>query len=604
MSLTALKLSLYRFDAHSGSPEPRVLDETAQPNNWGLDVALDQTQLSAEDNVNRLQLRAVDPIAFSQKLQQTYADFLRIGPLPLPQGLDWAYAGGWQCWSDSPLLNPDGILLPDPDKERWPFGDVSFYPYAQKPGCFHSWFVSYGGCESRPGQHAVFVANTQKKLATAFVFDLRAEKFSLDIDISGVHLSRDRQPLSLGAFLYSNELTNRLGLSTLIEKCTDTNHRVQFSQPTKAQTEHAKRDLFATSDRVLGYTSWYHHYQNISCQLLQKNLEASPPQLQIFQIDDGYQAEQGAWQTVSDRFGRLCELEELLSAVAAKGQVPGVWMAPFVAPQKSALFTHHPELFLRDTSGNLVKCGHIPHWGGDFFALDTEAPSLWKKIEEDIDFWVNRGVLFFKCDFLYGAGVIPSGGRTRLERACRAHDRLYSLIRSRDARFLSCGAIFEQAAFSCDASRVGADVGRNWWGEEHESIWSRERVSSRSCLNNTITRSPFNGTLFLNDGDVSILRSQETDLSREERELLAQVNGALSHIQFISCDMFAWKDEQDALFATLSTTQRLQRIRHIEAQFSEGREADEKQRLLHGRAHHFRLLADDDRGGSLQCELK
>ena len=47
----------------------------------------------------------------------------------------------------------------------------------------------------------------------------------------------------------------------------------------------------------------------------------------------------------------------------------GIWLAPFVAEAKSALFRENPSWFCKDNNGDFIKCGS--NWSG-FYALNLK----------------------------------------------------------------------------------------------------------------------------------------------------------------------------------------------------------------------------------------
>ena len=46
----------------------------------------------------------------------------------------------------------------------------------------------------------------------------------------------------------------------------------------------------------------------------------------------------------------------------------GIWLAPFVAEAKSALFRENPFWFCKDNNGDFIKCGS--NWSG-FYAFNV-----------------------------------------------------------------------------------------------------------------------------------------------------------------------------------------------------------------------------------------
>jgi alpha-galactosidase len=472
---------------------------------------------------------------------------LRLGYFPLPADTDWGLANGWQCWSESPIVTSKGVLPQDAVRDRWVFGDNLFYPYAAQPGVFHSWFFSYCGSLARPGEQAFLGADGMGRIAIAFVYDLENARVAVDLDCEGLNVASD-QAVVCRFVLPQKRVTDR----SLAKDFAAWSNALHCRRPAKPNPKPASP--------LRGYTSWYHHYPQISADLLQRNAAASKSDMGIFQIDDGYQKSVGEWTELKPGFGDFEALRAVFETVRKRGMMPGLWLAPFVSVMQSGLLKSHPEWLLRDRTGAPIRVGHIPHWGGDFFALDTEREDYRAWLEGVIKFWTGLGVGFFKCDFLYAPGVLVSdagGTMTRLERSSRAHAFLYDVIRKHGAKLLSCGAILDQAIHSCDYSRIGADVGQVWDDADAAMRWSREKVSTRAAITNTVTRAPLSGNGLLTDGDVTIVRSYDTDLSLKERQLLAWVNGWASDVQFVSCDLFAWDVQAEKTYSILTDASRL-----------------------------------------------
>ena len=107
----------------------------------------------------------------------------------------------------------------------------------------------------------------------------------------------------------------------------------------------------------------------------------------IFQIDDGYQTATGDWLSIDfKKFPHGMKAEA--DAIHKKGMLAGLWLAPFGAQFTSNILKTHPEWFIKDQKGKLVKCG--PNWGG-FCALDIEIP----EVRDYIKHFFNRIYSFF-----------------------------------------------------------------------------------------------------------------------------------------------------------------------------------------------------------------
>jgi len=65
-------------------------------------------------------------------------------------------------------------------------------------------------------------------------------------------------------------------------------------------------------------------------------------------------------------------------------------------------------------------------------------------------------------------------------------------------------------------------------------FFHRERISTKVTLQNTIYRSIFARSLFLNDPDVFLLRDNNISLSLEQREALATINALFGNVLMTS----------------------------------------------------------------------
>ena len=105
----------------------------------------------------------------------------------------------------------------------------------------------------------------------------------------------------------------------------------------------------------------------------------------------------------------------------------GIWLAPFVAEAKSALFRENPFWFCKDNNGDFIKCGS--NWSG-FYALNLKNSEVIDYIKKCLHFYVEMGFDFFKLDFLNAANVCNYEGKTRSQVAQKA----YSLLRKNNIR--------------------------------------------------------------------------------------------------------------------------------------------------------------------------
>ena len=495
------------------------------------------------ENLAPLGLRAYNQWTLSLKVTGHSEVFiwpfkwLRICGFKLHLNAETALANGYQCWSESPMLGRSQSLLTESFPEREVFGDSGIYRYTDLEGRFHSWSFTYTTLEGTVN-NAFYGALDEDMFSTVFEVDLSDPSIDIALECEGANISRIRSPrdaghedMLLGAWMMADPsspcMPTLIAAKTLWMKLIRQFERVARKQTQEEFTEYIKH--------VTGYTSWYHRYNDISEDTLRSDLQGIPPSkgYGIFQVDDGYQSAVGDWLTFSSKFPN--GLKPIFELAKAQGLERGIWCAPFIALEHSTLVKTHPEWVLKDKAGQPVICGNHPLWGGLFFALDTENSELRKHLSEVFRTYVQEwGCTFLKADFLYASARIPSGTWTRAQRAARAHQFLYDECRKHGAKLLSCGATLHSAYGRCHYSRIGPDVCETWENAEMGAVPSREKVSTRATLVNTITRAGLNGVCFGNDPDVVILRDSKQQLSKDQRNLLATVNSRLGSLVFCS----------------------------------------------------------------------
>lgn len=94
--------------------------------------------------------------------------------------------------------------------------------------------------------------------------------------------------------------------------------------------------------------------------------------IDIFQIDDGYQSATGDWLSIDNKkFPN--GMKSVADKIHSKGMLAGLWLAPFGAEFTSKTATQHHDWLIRKKNGHPVTCGI--NWGG-FYALDIEVPEV------------------------------------------------------------------------------------------------------------------------------------------------------------------------------------------------------------------------------------
>lgn len=297
---------------------------------------------------------------------------------------------------------------------------------------------------------------------------------------------------------------------------------------------------------LVGYTSWYGHYDEIGEEVLLEDLAATKrffdealtfkiaPAIKLFQIDDGY-CKVGDWHEVNaEKFPR--GLAPIADAADDAGFVPGLWIAPFLCERDSRLFAERPEWLLRDERGDVVPTGR--QWSGAV-ALDTRNVEVRSYVLEVLQ-TITRdwGFKLLKADFLYAACIIAHDGLNRGELMADAIDLLRKGV-GEDALILGCGVPLASAFGKVDYCRIGCDVGLDWNDKPHMRLLHRERISTKNSLANTYARAPLDGRAFGNDPDVFFLRDA-VKLTDDQRDELLFADADLGSVFLTSDDMSQW----------------------------------------------------------------
>ena len=388
------------------------------------------------------------------------------------------------------------------------YGDTLFYDYHKTK--LHGYDVFY-----IKGKNELFSFNYNYDQAY-LVYELNKKEKTLSLisDVNGISLKENED---FKIFDYSLFSSIKDGLNDL------------YSLFPLKQTK-----------KIFGYTSWYNYYQNINEEIILRDLESLDSRFNLFQIDDGYETFVGDWLDVDqNKFPN--GLKGIVEKIHNKGYLAGIWLAPFVAEEKSKLFSEHKELFKME-NGEYVKCG--ANWSG-FYALDLENEDAKKYIKKCLDYYKDLGFDFYKLDFLYGANLPLYENKTRAMAAKDAYEFLREVLE--DKLVLGCGAVISNSINRFDYLRVGPDVSLIFDDVWFMKYMHRERISTKLTLQNTIYRSIFNNHFFLNDPDVFLLREDNIKLSNEQKKALVIINSLFGSVLMTSDNISDYGIEQNAL---------------------------------------------------------
>ncbi len=216
-----------------------------------------------------------------------------------------------------------------------------------------------------------------------------------------------------------------------------------------------------------GYCSWYYSYQNVTEAEFFQNLQGLIAYRDLFpariaQIDDGYQLHHGDW--LSSRPEWPSPLSRIAARISEAGLVPGLWSMPLLASSASRLFGDHPDWFVRDRTGDLIR---IPGWSPEpenqWLCLDASRTEVQQHLRTLFRMLYEYGFRYFKLD---GLGLsYPDGIRAEREASgISALREGLRVIREAvgDSLILSCGAPYLAAVGWVDHARMSGDTGTRW----------------------------------------------------------------------------------------------------------------------------------------------
>ncbi len=289
---------------------------------------------------------------------------------------------------------------------------------------------------------------------------------------------------------------------------------------------------------VFGWSSWYHYYLDISQENFIKEIELSKAldmNYELFQLDDGYEADIGDWLETNEKFPD--GLEFLAKKVKENGKVAGIWTAPFSISESSKLFRDHPDWVVKNESGEPLLA--YKNWNKKIYALDATNPDAQKWFRDVFSALKDYGFDFFKIDFLFAA-MIP-GKRHLNVTPVEAYRMGMETIRKAvgESHVLGCGAPLLPSVGYVDSMRVGADTAPYWTNELDFG-----QPNAKHSIRNALTRNFMNGLWWANDPDCVMARSNDTKLNDDERMVNVYVP-ALINGYFLQSDKLSFLSKED-----------------------------------------------------------
>lgn len=266
-----------------------------------------------------------------------------------------------------------------------------------------------------------------------------------------------------------------------------------------------------------GWCSWYYFYNRVTEADVVANLQEmqrTGHPAEYVQIDDGYQSATGDWLSPNEKFPG--GMSELADTIVKAGYKPGLWLAPFVMHEDSAVLRDHPEFALESQDGGTL---FVDTWLGRCAVLDCSHPGAAQWLHDLVATVTHDwGYAYLKLDALAFAAQSSSNVRYSDPSftAPRNVRRGLEIIREAagdDVFVLGCTCHFAPAVGLVDAMRVGPDVKATWGDGPNPSVKHAMRLA--------LQRNLLHGRWWVNDPDCLLVRDTDTELSDAETRFLA-----------------------------------------------------------------------------------
>ena len=474
------------------------------------------TSKEKENDFYRLEIEDTDGrynVTLVPKKTFEMVDFSAEMPFHFKKG-DKFFGAGYQSWTKTKEWTADEIMpgtiklaniseytkdLARKTSDEW------IVNYSYKPGEFHSHCYTY----VKSGDTVKLWGSLSEKTGyTIFKVKMNEGRFYFTKDLLGKIVSEPLKVFDIAYFEGDYE--------EVFDK--------YFAMWKMPETRHGM---------MSGYTSWYNYFQNITEDIIIRDLNGLDPykdQVNIFQIDDGYETFIGDWLDPNpSKFPK--GMKYIADEIHKKGYKAGIWLAPFNCQKVSRMAKEHPDWLIKHENGKpMVGC---IAWGGAY-TFDIYNEEVREYLRHVFDVVLNEwGYDMVKLDFLYSQCIKPRHGKSRGEIMCDAMEFLRECVG--DKLFLGCGVPIGPALGICDACRISCDVDLTYKGKFYSRIQvSNEMLNARSAINNSIFRRHLDGRVWMNDPDVFFLRKDNLTFTDEQKFLLGKINNLCGNVLFVS----------------------------------------------------------------------
>lgn len=472
--------------------------------------------------------------------ENTIAGVINISdycPLEYTASTAWINIGGWQSW------NPGYEIKPETKQPALQNKIIK---------AWNTWLVPPSS-KFKPSKNIVLAQ---------FITYLRWDNFYLVL-ASANSLNNSLPPVQFIINRKQNTVTVELCDKGKEWKTSDITAQIEiFTASSYFEAKDKLKELFGSSDTnssnystrfnqiqhlgktILGWESWYNHYEKINEKLIMDDLLAlekttnlineiqntSRNKNTVFQIDDGYQLALGDWEWNKKLFPS--GPHTLTEKITEQGFIPGLWIAPFIVDLRSKTAAEHPDWLLRNKKGHLVPAGMNPRWGANsiYYCWDLSKNDVLEHLDKLIDKAINTwGFRYLKLDFLY-AGMLE-GQHSKEGASYQFYNNALQVLTKRKednfgnkVSYLGCGNPMELSFNYLPLSRIGCDTLQHWESKLMKFIGWNGRTSAYLNMKDTLGRALWDKVVFANDPDVIFIRKENCTLTKDEKLLIATVN--------------------------------------------------------------------------------
>jgi alpha-galactosidase len=318
-------------------------------------------------------------------------------------------------------------------------------------------------------------------------FFLRASSLQVVLDLEGLEI-KPGESWKLEEFTFRTGQDRAALLEDLAARLNENHPPLKFAAP------------------PTGWCSWYCFGPRVTAEQVLANLDfiaKNAPGLKYIQIDDGFQPAMGDWLETGKAFGG--DVRGVLKEIRARGFEPAIWVAPFIAEEKSNIFQNNPDWFVKDADGRPLRSDKVSFGGwrsikekGAWYVLDGTRTEVQKHLENVFRTMKNDwGITYFKLDANFWGAL--HGGRffdrkaTRIEAYRRGMEAI--LRATGDSFILGCNHPIWASLGLVHGSRSSNDIKRNW---------DKFKTTGRQNL----SRNWQNGRLWWNDPDAVCLTGE------------------------------------------------------------------------------------------------